>query len=77
MLPALVLLFAVGGPPFPGPAQNLLVSGIIGVGYILLTGISASLGYGGNLPPVIGGWGPNLVFAVITAFLGIRLWRHM
>jgi LPS export ABC transporter permease LptG len=77
VLPALVLFLAVGGPPFPGPAQNLLVSGIIGVGYILLTGISASFGYGGNLPPAIGGWGPNLLFSVAAAFFGLRLWRRM
>jgi hypothetical protein len=27
----------VGGPPFPGPAKNLLVSIVVGVGYLLAT----------------------------------------
>jgi lipopolysaccharide export system permease protein len=77
ILPALVLFFAVGGPPFPGPAQNLLVSGIVGVTYILLTGVSASFGYGGTIPPVFGGWGPNIVFSLVAGFFGIRLWGRL
>ncbi|MFQ5415671.1 MAG: LptF/LptG family permease [Myxococcota bacterium] len=77
VLPAVLLFFAVGGPPFPGPAQNLLVSGIVGVSYILLTGVSASFGYRGNLPPAIGGWGPNIVFSLTAAYFGARLWRRM
>ena len=77
ILPALVLFFAVGGPPFPGPAQNVLVSGIVGVSYILLTGVSASFGYGQTVPPVVGGWGPNIVFSLVAGYFGIRLWRRM
>ncbi len=77
VLPALLLFFAVGGPPFPGPAQTLLLSGVVGIGYILLTGVSRSLGYGGAVPPIIGGWGPILVFLAIAAFLGMRLWRRL
>ena len=77
ILPALVLFFAVGGPPFPGPAQNLLFSGIVGVSYILLSGVSASFGYGRTVSPVIGGWGPNIVFSLVTGLLGMRLWRRM
>jgi lipopolysaccharide export system permease protein len=77
ILPALVLFFAVGGPPFPGPAQNLLVSGIVGVSYILITGVSASFGYGQTISPVIGGWAPNIVFSLVAGFLGIRLLRRM
>jgi lipopolysaccharide export system permease protein len=77
ILPALVLFFAVGGPPFPGPAQNLLVSGIVGVSYILLTGVSASFGYGGTISPVLGGWSPNIAFSLAAAFFGFRLWRRL
>ena len=77
VLPALLLFFAVGGPPFPGPAQTLLLSGVVGIGYILLTGVSRSLGYGGAIPPAIGGWGPILVFLAIAAFFGMRLWRRL
>ncbi|MFB3118336.1 MAG: LptF/LptG family permease, partial [Myxococcota bacterium] len=77
VLPALLLFFAVGGPPFPGPAQTLLLSVVVGIGYILLTGVSRSLGYGGAMPPVIGGWGPVVLFLAVAAFFGIRLWRRL
>jgi len=77
VLPALLLFFAVGGPPFPGPAQTLLLSAVVGIGYILLTGVSRSLGYGGALPPAIGGWGPILIFLAVAAFFGMRLWRRL
>jgi LPS export ABC transporter permease LptG len=77
ILPALVLFFAVGGPPFPGPAQNLLVSGIVGVSYILLTGVSVSFGAGGRIPPAVGGWGPNIVFSLVAGYFAFRLWRRM
>jgi len=77
VLPALLLFFAVGGPPFPGPAQTLLLSGVVGISYILLTGVSRSLGYGGAMSPFIGGWGPIFVFLAIAAFLGMRLWRRL
>jgi lipopolysaccharide export system permease protein len=76
VLPAVVLFFAVTGPPFPGPAQTLLVSGIVGVVYILLSGVAASLGYGGALPPAAAGWGPVGLFGAIAAFFGVRLWRR-
>jgi lipopolysaccharide export system permease protein len=76
ILPALVLFFAVGGPLFPGPAQNLLVSGIVGVSYILLTGVSASFGYGGTISPAFSGWGPNIAFSLAAGFFGFRLWRR-
>jgi lipopolysaccharide export system permease protein len=77
VLPALLIFFAVGGPPFPGPAQTLLLSSVVGIGYILLTGVSRSLGYGGAIPPAIGGWGPILVFLAVAAFFGMRLWRRL
>jgi LPS export ABC transporter permease LptG/LPS export ABC transporter permease LptF len=77
LLPALVLFFAVGGPPFPGPAQTLLLSVVVGISHILLTGVSRSLGYGGAVPPVIGGWGPMLIFLFADVFFGLRLWRRL
>ncbi len=77
VLPAVVLFFAVTGPPFPGPAQTLLVSVLVGIGYFLLTGVSSSLGYGGALPAPIGGWGPMLVFGSIAGFLGLRIWWRL
>jgi LPS export ABC transporter permease LptF/LPS export ABC transporter permease LptG len=77
VLPASVLFFAVGGPPFPGPAQTLLVSGAVAVGYILLTGVGSSLGYGGTIPPPVGGWAPTGIIAAVAAWLAARLWREM
>jgi lipopolysaccharide export system permease protein len=76
VLPAVVLFFAVTGPPFPGPAQTLLVSGIVGVAYILFSGVAASLGYGGVVPPAAGGWAPVLLFGGLAAAFGVRLWRR-
>ena len=77
VLPALVLFFAVSGPPFPGPAQTLLVSGIVGVAYILLMAVSASLGRGGVVPPAIAAWSPILLLSLLAGFLGFRLWRRL
>jgi len=77
VLPALVLFFAVGGPPFPGPAQTLLVSGVVGVSYILLMAVSSSLGRGGAVAPVVGAWGPIGLFAVLAGYFFLRLWRRL
>ena len=55
LLPAVALFFAIGGPPFPSPALTLLTSSVLGVDHILLTGVCASLGYGGFLPPSLAG----------------------
>ncbi len=77
VLPAAVLFFAVTGPPFPGPAQTLLVSGIIGVVYILFSGVATSVGHGGGVPPFVGGWGPIAVFAFAAAGFANRMWRRI
>lgn len=77
VLPAVLLFFAVGGPPFPGPAQTLLVSAIVGISYILAAGVSRSLGYGGALPAFVGGWGPTILFVSLAGFFGVRLWRRL
>lgn len=73
VLPASVLFFAVGGPPFPGPARTLLVSGIVAVAYILLTGVGTSLGYGGTIPPAVAGWAPAGSVAAMAVYLAARL----
>src|SRR5262245_3945034 len=68
LLPATAFFFAIGGPPFPGPALTILTVSVLGVGYILLTGVCASLGYGGFLPPSLAGWAPS---AGLTALIGV------
>jgi LPS export ABC transporter permease LptG len=72
LLPAAALFFAVSGPPFPGPAVTILTCSVLGVGYILLTGVFASLGYGGSLPPPLAGWGPVLLLAGLAIMLWLR-----
>jgi lipopolysaccharide export system permease protein len=69
LLPMVVLLFAVTGPPFPSPAHTLLVSIILGVGYILLTGVCTSLGYHGTFPPFLAGGGPILILVAGVGWL--------
>ncbi len=72
LLPAVALFFAIGGPPFPSPALTLLTSSVLGVGHILLTGVCASLGYGGFLPPSLAGWAPSAGLAVLAGLLARR-----
>ena len=77
VLPAAVLFFAVTGPPFPGPAQTLLVSGVIGVVYILLSGVAASLGHGGSVAPALAGFAPIAGFAALALAFAHRMWRRL
>ncbi len=72
LLPALVLIFAVSGPPFPGSALTLVLAGAVAVFYTLSAGAFASLGRGGVLPPWAGGWGPSIL--AIAAQIGLA-WR--
>jgi len=78
VLPALALLFATGGPPFPRPAQILVLSAAVGVAHLLLSAVGASLGYGGALPPVVAGFGPiGLLLAIAAlAAAGARIRRR-
>ena len=72
LLPAMVMIFAVSGPPFPSSASTLILAGALAVGYTLLAGAFASFGRGGVLPPWGGGWGPSLI---AFAGLGWMIWR--
>ncbi|MCP4035893.1 MAG: LptF/LptG family permease, partial [bacterium] len=73
VLPAIVLFFAVMGPPFPSSATTLLLSGALGIGSVLLSGTGASLGYGGAIPPMLAGWGPTGILALLAIGLAVRL----
>lgn len=77
VLPLTVLLYAVAGPPFPGPAATLFTSAVLGVGYILLTGVAASFGHGRNLSPMLAAWAPTLLYTAFACILGARLWRRL
>ena len=72
LLPALVMIFAVSGPPFPSSASTLVLAGALAVGYTLAAGAFASFGRGGALPPWVGGWGPALLATCGLAWLGWR-----
>jgi LPS export ABC transporter permease LptG len=72
VLPALALFFALRGPPYPNPAHTLLFSITLAVGYVLSTGVSQSLGYGGALPAPVAGAGPTLLLFALSVVLGRR-----
>jgi lipopolysaccharide export system permease protein len=72
VLPALGLMLATSGPPFWTPAQTLVLSALQAVGYLLLSGVAASLGYGRLLPPPVAGWGPIALLSGAVGFLAIR-----
>jgi lipopolysaccharide export system permease protein len=73
VLPALALFFAIGGPPFPSSSLTVSLSVIVAVSFVLLTGVGASLGYGGVVTPFIAGWGPPGLFAALALLAGLRL----
>jgi lipopolysaccharide export system permease protein len=72
VLPALLMAFAVTGPPFPSSALTLILSGLLAVGYTLAAGAFASFGRAGALPAWLGGWAPILI---ASAALGWLAWR--
>jgi lipopolysaccharide export system permease protein len=73
VLPALALFFAVGGPPHPSSATTLVLSAVVAVSYVLLTGVGTSLGYSGALPPWLAGSAPVALFLLLAGYLGFRL----
>jgi lipopolysaccharide export system permease protein len=75
VLPALVVFFAIAGPPYPSPALTLVFGILLAVGTVLATGAAASLGHGGRIPPLLAGAGPNALLALLAALLGLRARR--
>jgi lipopolysaccharide export system permease protein len=73
LLPALVMIFAVSGPPFPSSALTLIFAGILAVGYTISAGSFASFARGGVLPPWAGGLGPSLLATAVLMGMG---WRN-
>ncbi len=69
LLPWLGLLIALG---VRKPAPSLLWAIGLGVGFILLTGVSSALGYGGTIPAVAAGWLPTGLVALATFSLQLR-----
>jgi lipopolysaccharide export system permease protein len=73
LLPALALLFAAGGPPFPTPVHTLVASAVAGGGWVLAAAVGASLGYGGAISPWLAGFGPVAVLGAAAAALATRV----
>jgi LPS export ABC transporter permease LptG len=69
LLPWLGLLVALG---VRRSAPCMLWAIGIGVGFILLTGVSVALGYGRTLAPAAAAWMPSGVVTGITIFLQLR-----
>jgi len=69
LLPALLMIFAISGPPFPSSALSLVLAGVLAVAYTLAAGTFASFGRGGVVPPWLGGWGPSLL--VLALLIGL------
>ncbi len=73
LFPAVVLFFAVHGPPFPGPAPTFFASILLGVSYIVLSDVFISLGYGGFLPPSLAGWSVSGLLSILAVGFALRL----
>jgi lipopolysaccharide export system permease protein len=71
LLPALALMLATYGPPFPTPAQILLASAALAIAHFVLSALAVSLGYRGTIPPVVAGWGATAISAVALVYLVI------
>ena len=69
LLPWLGLLVALG---VRKPAPSVLYAIGIGVGFILVTGVSIAFGYGNTLPPIVAGWLPSGVVAFAVGILQLR-----
>jgi lipopolysaccharide export system permease protein len=69
LLPWLGLLIALG---VRKPAPSLLWAIALGVGFILATGVSNALGYGGTLLAAVAGWLPTGAVGLATLVLQFR-----
>ena len=72
LLPLIALFFAATGPPVPRPVHTLIACAIIAVSHALATSFSGSMGYGGNLDPILAGWGPSVFFGAVAMGMGLR-----
>ncbi|MBW2241729.1 MAG: LptF/LptG family permease, partial [Deltaproteobacteria bacterium] len=71
LLPAISLLLVVRSRRPPSAARNLVVCVALGVAYLLVGDVAASLGHGGRLSPAAAGWTPPLMaFSGLVVLLG-------
>jgi LPS export ABC transporter permease LptG len=76
VLPALALLYAASGPPFPTPIQTLIASVFGALLYLGAVSVGAALGYGGSVPPRAAAWGPMGLLALVALGLVLRMRRR-
>lgn len=70
LLPAISLLVVVRSRRPPSAARNLVLCASIGVAYLLVGDVAASLGQGGQLSPAVAGWSPPLLaFSGLVALM--------
>jgi len=69
LLPWLGLLIALG---VRKPAPAMLWAIAIGVGFILVMGVTQALGYGGAIPAIVAGWAPSGAVALAVVALQLR-----
>ncbi len=72
VLPALVLIFATTGPPFPRTARIVLLGLALALAHGLGSSVASALGYGGWLPPPAAGWIPIGVLGLGGALWALR-----
>ncbi len=72
LLPAIAVAAALRRRTLQRTAPSLLLSGALGIGYVLIVDLVASLGYGGRLGPALAGWSPPLLLALATPWLLMR-----
>lgn len=72
LLPALALLQALGARERRSIAGGIVVSVVLGIGYLLAQDAATALAYGGRIPPAAAGWGPPALLAALAAVLALR-----
>ncbi len=73
VLPGVLLFLALAvRSVLRSPALVMLSAVALAVVYILLTDTGAALGYGGAVPPVVGGWGATGLLAFVALALASR-----
>jgi len=73
VLPAVALLFAVLGPPFPTPVRMLVFCVAVAAGHALVSAGAVSLGFKGVLPPVLAGWASVAIFSLGAFWLAFQV----
>ena len=72
LLPSIALLVAVRSRRPPSAARNLVLCATVGVAYLLIGDVAASLGQGGQLSPPAAGWTAPMLATGLLLGLMVR-----